>query len=189
MKHLKKIFFFLRHLLLSNKIRIGSNSIVYLKAKIYNISKNKNNIVVGNNSHIKGELLVYAHGGKITIGDYCIVGPQTKIWSSCNIEIGNRVLLAHNINIHDNNAHPINAQQRHEHFKAIITTGHPSKINLGEKPIVIEDDVWIGFNAVILKGVTIGKGSIIAANSLVKQNVPPNVMVAGNPAVIIKQLS
>ena len=55
-------------------------------------------------------------------------------------------------------------------------------------PITIEDDVWIGMDALILKGVTIGKGSIIAPKSVVTKNVPPFTVVGGNPAAIIKQL-
>ena len=54
--------------------------------------------------------------------------------------------------------------------------------------ILIEDDVWIGFNSTILKGVTIGKGSIVAACTLIVKDVPPNVIIAGNPAKIIKYL-
>jgi len=54
---------------------------------------------------------------------------------------------------------------------------------------VIEDDVWIGFKATILKGVTIGRGSVIAAGSVVTKDVPPYTLVAGNPAQIIRSLA
>ncbi len=56
-------------------------------------------------------------------------------------------------------------------------------------PVIIEDNVWIGMNAVILKGVTIGENSVVAAGAVVSKNVPPNVVVAGNPAVIVKHLT
>ena len=56
------------------------------------------------------------------------------------------------------------------------------------KPIVIEDDVWVGFNSIILKGVTIGKGSIVAAGSVVSKDVEPFTVVAGNPALVIKKM-
>ena len=59
--------------------------------------------------------------------------------------------------------------------------------NLTAKPIIIEDKVWIGASATILKGVTIGKGSIIAANSVVTKDVPEFTLVGGNPAKIIRQ--
>ena len=159
-------------------------------AKVENISRNKESISIGKFSIFRGELLVFRHGGKIVIGDYCYVGEQSRIWSSVNIKIGNRVLIAHNVNIHDNNAHPIDSEERHNQFKQIITEKcHPSQdTTLNEKPIVIEDDVWIGFNSTILKGVTIGKGSIVAACTLIVKDVPPNVIIAGNPAKIIKYL-
>lgn len=54
--------------------------------------------------------------------------------------------------------------------------------------IVIEDDVWIGERSTILKGVTVGKGSIVASNSVVTKNVPPMSIVAGNPARVVKHL-
>jgi 2,3,4,5-tetrahydropyridine-2,6-dicarboxylate N-acetyltransferase len=56
------------------------------------------------------------------------------------------------------------------------------------KPVTIEDDVLIGANAVILEGVTIGKGSVVAAGAVVTQDVPANVVVAGTPAKVIKQI-
>lgn len=53
----------------------------------------------------------------------------------------------------------------------------------------IKDNVWIGMGAVILKGVTIGENSVVAAGAIVTKDVPPNVVVAGNPAQIVKQLA
>jgi acetyltransferase-like isoleucine patch superfamily enzyme len=52
---------------------------------------------------------------------------------------------------------------------------------VGMSPIVIEDDVWIGFNATVLKGVTIGRGAIIGASTVVTKDVPPYAIVVGNP--------
>ena len=56
------------------------------------------------------------------------------------------------------------------------------------RPTIIEEDVWIGVNAIILKGIIIGKGAIVAAGAVVTKNVPPNTIVAGNPAKVIKEL-
>ena len=55
-------------------------------------------------------------------------------------------------------------------------------------PIVIEDRAWIGFNAIILKGVTIGEGSVVAAGAVVTKDVEPYTVVAGNPARVVKRL-
>ena len=57
------------------------------------------------------------------------------------------------------------------------------------KPIIIEDGVWIGINATILQGVRIGKNSVIGANSVVTRDVPPNTVVAGNPAKVVKKIN
>jgi acetyltransferase-like isoleucine patch superfamily enzyme len=54
--------------------------------------------------------------------------------------------------------------------------------------VIIKDNVWIGMNAVILKGVTIGENSVVAAGAIVSKNVPANVIVAGNPAIVVKEL-
>ena len=60
--------------------------------------------------------------------------------------------------------------------------------NVKSKPIKICDKVWIGFNAIVLKGVTIGNGAIIGAGAVVTKNVEPNCIIAGNPAVVIKKI-
>jgi acetyltransferase-like isoleucine patch superfamily enzyme len=159
-------------------------------SKVINIRGGRTNIKIGKNTYIRGELLIFGHGGEIIVGDYCYVGEMSRIWSASRILIGNRVLIAHNVNIHDNNAHPIDAVQRHEQFKKIISSGHPREASpLNEKPIIIEDDVWIGFNSTILKGVRIGKGAIVAACSVVTKDVEPYTLVAGNPAKEIKKLN
>jgi acetyltransferase-like isoleucine patch superfamily enzyme len=97
------------------------------------------------------------------------------------------VLISHGVNIHDTNSHPIDAEARHAHFRHIIQYGHPrSDIDIKAAPIIIGDDVWIGFGAIILKGVTIGKGAIVAAGALVTRDVAPFTIVAGNPAKEVK---
>ena len=63
------------------------------------------------------------------------------------------------------------------------------KYNLRSQPIRIKDNAWIGFGACVMKGVTIGKNSIIAAHAVVVKDVPDNVVVAGNPAQIVRVLN
>jgi acetyltransferase-like isoleucine patch superfamily enzyme len=155
-------------------------------AKILNLQKNKGQVRIGHNTHMRGELLVFAHGGEICIGNYCYVGEGTRIWSAKNISIGNYVLIAHGVNIHDNISHPIEAGLRRTHTEQIIHHGHPKKdIDLKEKEVMIMDDAWIGFNATVLRGVTIGRGAVIGACSVVTENVPDYAIVVGSPARII----
>ncbi|HBC74044.1 MAG TPA: acetyltransferase [Candidatus Wallbacteria bacterium] len=168
---------------------VGYKSEIYDCARIFNGHKAPSKIRIGDYTHIRGELLLFGHGGAIQIGDYCYVGENTKIWSGASIKIGDRVLISHNCNIFDNDTHPIDHAARHEQFKAIITTGHPGVINLNDRPVVIENDVLIGANSTILKGVTIGCRSIIGAGSVVTGNIPADVIAAGNPARIIKKIN
>ena len=77
---------------------------------------------------------------------------------------------------------------RHDQFVAIITEGQPKEITtLDEKKVEIGDDVPVGAMSIILRGVTIGKGSIIGAGSVVTKDVPPYSIVAGNPAWIVRK--
>ena len=146
-------------------------------------------IRIGAFTHIRGELLTFGHGGVIRIGEYCYVGENSRIWSGKSIDIGDRVLISHNCNIFDNDTHPINPRERHEQFRAIISSGQPTCINLNDKAIIIEDDVLIGANASVLKGVRIGKGAVIGTGSVVIKDVPSYVIVAGNPAGVVREIS
>jgi acetyltransferase-like isoleucine patch superfamily enzyme len=114
-------------------------------------------------------------------GARIVIGDRTRIHGSCihayaSITIGKRCLIAGNCQIIDGSAHDVtfnNLESRCE------TTGT-------SKPIVIEDDVWIGANVIILPGVTIGRGSIIGAGSVVTKNIPAMVIAAGNPAAVLR---
>jgi acetyltransferase-like isoleucine patch superfamily enzyme len=168
---------------------VGNGTVIHKEARIINMQNSIKKITVGKYTHIRGDLVVFASGGKITIGDNCYIGEDSKIWSQDEIKIGNNVLIAHNVNIHDTNSHPINFLERRKDYSEIITSGF-SKNNMSItcKRILIEDDVWIGFNSIILKGVEIGARSIVASGSVVTNTVPSDVIVAGNPAIIIKTI-
>lgn len=190
---IKKIIKFFYNLVFSNKFSkvciLGKSSVLHKEAEIINNLGDKRKIVIGNNSHIRGQLLTFGHGGSIEIGDYCYVGRNTYIWSGLRIKIGNRVLISHNCNVFDNDTHPMDAEKRHAQFKHIIEKGQPKNIELNDREVIIEDDVLVGANAIILKGVKIEKGAIIAAGSVVTKDVEPYTIVAGNPAKIIKKIN
>ncbi len=158
-----------------------------LSADLQNLSKNKSAISIGKQSNIEGLILVYPYGGKIQIGDFCSLSLNSRLISTENITIGNRVLIAHNVNIIDNNSHPIDAELRHQDFIESYSVGmQPHDLNAA--PIKIEDDVWIGHNTTILKGVTIGRGAVIGASSVVTKDVAPWTVNVGNPLRVIKYL-
>jgi len=106
----------------------------------------------------------------LEIGDYTSIGDRTQIHCGESIKIGHNVLISWDVNILDHDYHA------------------PGGGRAVPRPIVIEDEVWIGVRCLILKGVKIGKGAIIGAGAVVTKNVPPYTFVAGNPARPIKKL-
>ncbi len=187
MSYLMRVWGRIHHLDQRSNCVAGSNTMFYRQSNINNMSHQRENIIIGKNSHIRGEILVYPYRGKIRIGDDCYIGEGTRIWSEMGISIGNRVLIAHNVDIHDCNDHPLEKRERHNHFLSIIKEGHSEDFDLNGREICIKDDVWIGFGACIMKGVTIGEGAVIAAHAVVTKDVPADVVVCGNPAYIIKR--
>lgn len=118
---------------------------------------------------------------KLQIGDDCHLGEFNHISTIDSVVIGNGLLTGRFVIISDNN---------HGEFNKENVNVPPIKRELSSKGgIVIGDNVWIGDKCTILSGVSIGNGCIIAANSVVTQNVPSYTVVAGVPAKIIKQLS
>lgn len=174
---------------LEENLTIGDNVKISSSFSIRNRQSDKSKIRVGDSSVLNGELFIMGYGGEIILGDYCYLGDMARVWSGLKVEIGDHVLISHNVNIIDTNSHPLNHLDRAEEFKRLLATG-PSKTGTGIdcKEIIINDHVWINFNSTILKGVKIGKGAIIGPNSVVVKDVPPFTFVAGNPAKIIKQL-
>lgn len=157
-------------------------------ARVINM-QSKNKIYLSEGTIIEGELLTFAYGGEIKIGSYSYVGTGTRIWSGESVKIGDNVLISHNVNIMDTNAHEIDFNSRAERYKSLIKEGFPKeKGSILTSPIVINNYAWINFNSIILKGVTIGEGAIIAAGSVVTKDVPSFTLVAGNPAKVIKEL-
>jgi acetyltransferase-like isoleucine patch superfamily enzyme len=106
------------------------------------------------------------------------------------IEIGSYCLISWNVGIADSDFHPLEPAQRLVDARALAPfyKDRPPRPPLRTAPVIIADNVWIGMNATILKGVTIGENSVVAAGSVVSKSVPPNTVVAGNPAVVVKEL-
>jgi len=140
-------------------------------------------LIVGNNVTLHGVSTFI--GVKIfdkpilRIGDNTHLGYQVGITVGCDVSIGDNVLIGNRVGIFTYDMHPIDPAERIANKPAPIESS---------KPIVIEDNVWVASNSVILKGVTIGKGSVVANSSVVTKNIPPHVVVAGNPARIVKYL-
>lgn len=114
---------------------------------------------------------------KIGADSYIAHGAVINTW--CGMHIGRNVMIGHETTIMDYDGHPI--------YDLDAPLSNQEMYGGKAAPIVIEDDVWIGFRTTILKGVRVGKGSIIAANSCVTTDVPSNSIVAGNPAKVIRR--
>lgn len=97
----------------------------------------------------------------VSIGNYCWIGPGASIY--------------------DNDVHPLDLLQRR------LPLGNMAAVK--SAPVVIEDDVWVGLNATILKGVTLHRGTVVGAGAVVTESVPPFSVVAGNPARVVAQLA
>lgn len=170
-------------------LKVGKEVKFFPDAKIpYNVGK----IEIGDRTWISGGITIFPHNPQCTvkIGNDCYIGERSRIWSGLGITIGDRVLIAHNVNIFDSTTHPISKTIRYEHELEVKYNGMPQVKyqTIEEAPVIIKDDVWIGCNCIILKGITIGAGSIISAGSVVIKDVPSNVMVAGNPAKVVRKL-
>ncbi len=105
---------------------LGEDSKIYRQATVQNESSHKANITIGNNTHVVGNLTVWSNAGRIEIGDWCFVGEGSRILSACQIQIGNRVQIAHNCNIFDSNIHSSDPSERHlvypEYHKRVAKT-------------------------------------------------------------------
>ncbi len=111
--------------------------------------------------------------GRITIGDYALICPGVRIDSGSHVEVGDNCMIAAGAYLSDADWHGIYDRTR--------PIGNTS-------PIRLEDNVWIGDSAIVCKGVTIGRNSIVGAGAVVASDVVENVIVAGNPAKVVREL-
>lgn len=146
----------------NGKIIIGKNATLYSTRRKYF-------------SHIASPVRFFSENGLISVGDNTRINGAT-IHARKMISIGQNCLIAANTSIIDSNGHELCLDNPEE------------RIHSYDQPqaITIEDSVWIGLNSIILKGVTIGKGAVIGAGSIVTKDIPPYCLAAGNPVKIIK---
>ena len=168
---------------------IAENVCFHPEAKLIIYQPNsRENCQIGDYCHIRGEILVTGNGS-FKIGHHSFIGEGSRIWSQKSIQIGSYVLISHLVDIHDSNSHSLDWRDRRSEAIYLFENGFPARNEtFYSSPVIIEDDVWIGFKSSILKGVRIGRGAIVGACSVVTKDVPPYTLVAGNPAKIIRHL-
>ena len=152
-------------------------------------------VTIGERGLIKAQFTFETPQGEVHIGNNTHIGGAQFICRT-RIEVGNDVTMAWGITLYDHDSHSTNWKYRkHDNeqcYEDYINEGnniaHKDWSHVNSAPIIIEDKVWIGMDALILKGVTIGEGSVVAARSVVTKDVPPYSLVAGNPARVVKSL-
>jgi acetyltransferase-like isoleucine patch superfamily enzyme len=116
---------------------------------------------------------------RLLIGNRVSINYSTTISVAQCVTIGDDTMIAMHVQIYDNPSHPVSPSRRLRRESFGINDA---------RPVIIGRNVWIGTAAIILRGVTIGDNSIVAAGAVVTKSVPANTLVAGNPAKIIKTL-
>lgn len=141
----------------------------------------RGDVTIGRNVMLHGSLISQA-GGKIILRDRVNIRQGTMIGAIQEIEIGAGTIISNNVIIMDNNNHPVDPKERRQMVVSGWSTNKWLWRHSVARPVIIEDNVWIGQHSRINKGVTIGANSIVGANSVVVRDVPKNCIVAGNPA-------
>jgi len=128
---------------------------------------------IGQNSIIEPPFYC-VYGQNISIGDHVFLNFLCTILDCNKVHIGNHVMIGPNVQIYTA-AHEILAEERIQGIEVA-------------RPIVIQDNVWIGGAAILLPGVSIGRNAVVGAGAVVSRNVPANTVVAGNPARVLREL-
>lgn len=153
--------------------------------------ENRPYVLVGEYSHVGGSYIFERGVGVVTIGNRSSIGSGCKFicTQQDGIHVGNNVMLSWDCTVMDSNAHSLDPDIRANDaydWKAGVDAGrigaYKDWSQVASAPIYIEDNVWIGFECAILKGVRIGKGAVIGARSMVTRDVPPYCVYAGAPA-------
>lgn len=126
--------------------------------------------------------------GHIVIGEDVYIGDDCILSCCDRLAIGARTLLGHGVQIFDNNSHPTGGDARSADARQIFAAAG-ERAMIEHAPIGIGAEAWIGFGAIILKGVTIGDRAIVAAGAIVTSSVAAGTVVAGNPARVVKALA
>lgn len=137
-------------------------------------------------SLVNSNLVFEKDRSEIYVGSNTFISGAT-ISCAKKVTIGNNVQIAWGVNILDHNSHSLDHNERRRDLSNTLK-GIKTWNDVHMLDVTIDDDAWIGVNAIILKGVHIGKGSIVGAGSVVTKSVPPFSIVAGNPARVIRNL-
>ncbi len=167
-------------------VRVGPHSVITSAYAFKRFrSRLEPALVIGRHGTFDGVHFALGEEGKVEIGDYCYF---TNAVLLCELElrIGSYVVIGWNATIADTDFHPLGPAERIADAIACspLAKGR-TRPRIMRQPVIVEDDVWIGPNATILKGVRIGAGAFVEAGALVTRDVPAGKRVIGNPAQVI----
>ncbi len=183
--------------LLKGKVDIHPSAILLDSAYFdYRTEEESKRIFIDEESMIGCNFIFESDSGVIKIGKRTFINAGTNIISINEIEIGDDVTIGWNIYIYDHDSHSLDYRFRKDDIERQREDFYANRNFIFSKdwstvksaPVKICNKVWIGFNAIILKGVTIGEGAIVAAGAVVTKDVPAWTVVAGNPATIVKKI-
>jgi acetyltransferase-like isoleucine patch superfamily enzyme len=185
---LRRLYNLYQLALLRATARVGRRVQLRVHAEWSNESRDQ--LVLGNHV-ILGKVVFHVHErGALRVGDYSALS-GVRIECAERVEIGRYCQVSYNVEIHDNNSHPVEPDARREQIVGV----HHDKARFGSiylsdtSPVRIGDNVWIGHDVIILKGVHIGDNAIVATGSVVTRDVPAHVIAAGNPARVVRVLA
>jgi acetyltransferase-like isoleucine patch superfamily enzyme len=153
---------------------------VGVRARVWGspVIRNRGTLLIGDQVRIVSTLatveLAVDDGGTLSIGDGVYINYGCSIGATLSVKIGARCSIGSHVTMIDNDFHTLDPDRRDEY--------PPSK------PIVLEDRVWLGVRVVVLRGVTIGEGSVVGAGSVVTRDIPPRSLAVGLPAKVIKRI-
>jgi len=171
--------------LLPGGVNIGSGTKVNL-ATLSARQPDGCSLSIGAGSNVEGSLVLERASARISIGSRTHVGGGTLLAAASSIEIGDDVLIAFEALVMDHNSHSLKFRERRNDVRDWLQ-GTKDWSTVATAPVKISNKAWVGMRAVVLKGVTIGEGAVVAARSVVTKDVPPGVLVAGNPARVIRE--
>lgn len=158
-----------------------------LGARMINLDS-RENVTLGGDTVIRG-ILRNERGGRLALGERIYVGDNVLLSAAASLTIGDGTLIAHGAQIFDNDSHPVDVSERDSHFRGILGDKSGKPWHIGRAPVRIGKMAWVGLNSIVMKGVTVGDQSIIAAGSIVTSDVPANTVAGGNPATVVKHLN
>ncbi len=120
--------------------------------------------------------------GRLEIGSDVYVGDDCILSCAEHIRIGAGTMLAHGVQVFDNNSHPVGRTDRERDYRIVQGREAGPRPEIARAPVLVGAGCWIGVNAIILKGVSIGEGAVVAAGAVVTADVAAYTVVAGNPA-------